>query len=80
MIVQNFTLNTSKLFCLDSSSINNNLEITDFIKEFTEELYKEIEHYDDIKENSAKIMKNIKTYVLKKIFARQKISNTCLNF
>ena len=69
LIVQNFTANAPKLLCLDSSSINNNLEITDFIKEFTEELYKEIEQYDDIKENSAKIMKKIKKDVLKKMFA-----------
>ena len=71
LIVQNFTPNAPKLLCLDSSSINNNLEITDFIKEFTEELYKEIEHYDDIKDNSAKIMKKIKKDVLKKMFASQ---------
>ena len=69
LIVQNFTPNAPKLLCLDSSSINNNLEITDFIKEFTEELYKEIEQYEDIKENSAKIMKKIKKDVLQKMFA-----------
>ena len=69
LIVQNFTANAPKLLCLDSSSINNNLEITDFIKEFTEELYKEIEQYEDIKENSAKIMKKIKKDVLKKMFS-----------
>ena len=68
LIVQNFTPNAAKLLCLDSSSINNNLDITDFIKEFTEELYKEIEQYEDIKENTTKIMKKIKMDVLKKIF------------
>ena len=69
LIVQNFTPNAPKLLCLDSSSINNNLEITDFIKEFTEELYKELEQYDDIKENSAKIMKKMKIEVLNRMFA-----------
>ena len=73
LIVQNFTPNAPKLLCLDSSSINNNLEITDFIKEFTEELYREIEQYDDIKENSAKIMKKIKKDVLKKMFVNADI-------
>ena len=69
LIVQNFTPNAAKLLCLDSSSINNNLDITDFIKEFTEEFYKEIEQYEDIKENTAKIMKKIKADVLKKMFS-----------
>ena len=31
LIVQNFTPNAPKLLCLDSSAINNNLEITDYI-------------------------------------------------
>ena len=69
LIVQNFTPNAAKLLCLDSSSINNNLDITDFIKEFTEELYKEIEQYEDIKENAVKIMKKIKADLLKKMFS-----------
>ena len=69
LIVQNFTPNAAKLLCLDSSSINNNLDITDFIKEFTEEFYKEIEQYEDFKENTAKIMKKIKADVLKKMFS-----------
>ena len=68
LIVQNFTPNAAKLLSLDSSSINNNLDITDFIKEFTEELFKEIEQYEEIKENSAKIMKKIKADLLKKMF------------
>ena len=71
LIVQNFTANAPKLLCFDSSSINNNLEITDFIKEFTEEVYKELDQYEDIKENSAKVMKKIKKDVLKRMFATE---------
>ena len=73
LIVQNFTANAPKLLGFDSSSINNNLEITDFIKEFTEKLYNEIDQYDDIKENSAKIIKKIKKDLLKKMFINEDI-------
>ena len=67
LIVQNFTPNAPKLLCMDSSAINNNLEITDYIKEFTEELYKEIDKYEESKENY-KFLKKIKIEVLKKMF------------
>ena len=73
LIVQNFTANAPKLLCFDSSSINNNLEITDFIKEFTEKLYNELDQYDDIKENSTKIIKKIKKDLLKKMFTNEDI-------
>ena len=68
LIVQNFTPNAAKLLCLDSSSINNNLDITDFIREFAEELYKEMERYEEIKENSNKFIKKIKSDVFKRLF------------
>ena len=67
LIVQNFTPNAPKLLCMDSSAINNNLDITDYIKEFTEELYKEMDKYGESKENY-KIVKRIKIEVLKKMF------------
>ena len=67
LIVQNFTPNALKLLCMDSSAINNNLDVTDYIKEFTEELYKEMDKYEESKENY-KIIKKIKIKVLKKMF------------
>ena len=71
LIVQNFTPNAAKFLSLDSSSINNNLDITDFIKEFTEELFKELEQYEEIKENSNKVMRKIKADVLRKMFTTE---------
>ena len=68
LIIQNFTPNAPKLLCLDSSAINNNLDITDFIKEFKEELYKEIDKYEENKENK-KYLKKMKLEVLKKMFS-----------
>ena len=67
LIVQNFTPNAPKLLSMDSSAINNNLEITDYIKEFAEELYKEFDKYEESKENY-KFLKKIKIEVLKKMF------------
>ena len=72
LIVQNFTPNAPKLLCLDSSAINNNLEITEFIKEYKEELIKEIDKYEENKENK-KYLKKIKTEVLKKMFSDSSI-------
>ena len=68
LVIQNFTPNAAKLLCLDSTAINNNLEITEYIKEFTEELYKELDRHEEIKENNYKIFKKIKVDLLNKMF------------
>ena len=68
LIVQNFTPNAPKLLCLFSSAINNNLEITEYIKEFKEEFAKEVEHYGEGKEKNYKILKQMKIDLLKKWF------------
>ena len=73
LIIQNFTPNAPKLLSLDSTCINNNLEITEYIKEFTDELYKEIEKHEQIKENNYKILKKIKVDLLKRMFNEQDI-------
>ena len=73
LIIQNFTPNAAKLLCLDSTAINNNLEITEYIKEFTEELYKEIDKHEEIKENSYRIYKKIKIDLLNKMFSEKDI-------
>ena len=73
LIIQNFTPNAPKLLSLDSTCINNNLEITEYIKEFTDELYKEIEKHEQIKENNYKILKKIKVDLLKRMFNGQDI-------
>ena len=65
LIVQNFTPNAPKLLSLDSSAINNNLDITDFIKEFNDEFYRELDKYEDIKESNWKVIKKIKIELLK---------------
>ena len=70
LIVQNFTPNAPKLLYLQSSAINNNLEITDYIKEFSEEFLQEIDNLgSEIKENTTKIFKQIKIDILKKMFS-----------
>ena len=68
LIVQNFTPNAPKLLSLDSSAINNNLDVTDFIKEFNDEFYKELDKYEDIKESNWKVIKKIKIELVKKLF------------
>ena len=74
LIVQNFTPNAPKLLYLHSSAINNNLEITDYIKEFKEEFLKGIDKYEEIKENNYKIIKRIKIDVLKKMFPTRDVN------
>ena len=73
LIVQNFTPNAPKLLYLHSSAINNNLEITDYIKEFNEEFLKEVDKYEEVKENNWKIVKRIKIEVLKKMFSSKDV-------
>ena len=68
LIVQNFTPNAPKLLCLHSSAINNNLDITDYIKEFKIEFLKQMDSYEEGKEKNSKIIKKIKLNVLKKMF------------
>ena len=74
LIVQNFTPNAPKLLYLHSSAINNNLEITDYIKEFNEEFLKGIDKYEEVKENNYKIIKRIKIDVLKKMFPTRDVN------
>ena len=68
LIVQNFSPNAPKLLCLFSSAINNNLEITEYIKEFKEDFLKEIDNYGEGKEKNYKILKQRKIELLKKWF------------
>ena len=73
LVVQNFSPNSPKLLCLNSSAINNNLEITDYIKEFNEEFMHEMNEYSDAKDSSNyKILKKIKLNLLKKLFFENK--------
>ncbi len=69
LIVQNFSANSPKLLSLNSSAINNNLEITDYIKEFNEEFMHEMNEYSDVKDNNNfKMLKKVKLNLLKKLF------------
>ena len=68
LIVQNFSSNSPKLLCLNSTAINNNLEITDYIKEFNEEFMHEMNEYSDVKDNNYKMLKKIQINLLKKLF------------
>ena len=69
LIVQNFSSNSPKLLSLNSTAINNNLEITDYIKEFNEEFMHEMNEYSDVKENNNyKVLKKVKLNLLKKLF------------
>ena len=73
LIVQNFSSNSVKLLSLNSSAINNNLEITDYIKEFNEEFMHEMNEYSDVKDNSNfKMLKKVKINLLKKLFFENK--------
>ena len=66
--VQNFTPNAAKLLCLHSSAINNNLEITEYIKEFKQDFLKEMENYGESKENNYRFIKHKKNELLKRWF------------
>jgi len=72
LIVQNFTPNSLKLLSFNSSAINNDLEITDYIKEFNDELMHEMNEYNDTKDNNYKTLKKIKLNLLKKLFEKSK--------
>ena len=77
LIIQSFTANAPKLLFLHSSAINNNLDITDFIREFNEDYVSNIDNMDDFKGSSIsnmsiitskKRVKNVKIETLKKLF------------
>ena len=67
-IIRNFSPTAPKLLCLYSSDINNNLDITEYIKEFNDVYLASIDNYEDTnKDNDQKILKQIKIEVLKKL-------------
>ena len=80
LIIQSFTANAPKLLLLHSSAINNNLDITDYIREFNEDYISFIDNNNDEKESnistlsitSKKKVKNIKIEILKKMFLNEK--------
>ena len=80
LIIQSFTANAPKLLLLHSSSINNNLDITEYIREFNEDYISFVENNNDEKESSIstlsitskKKVKNIKIEILKKMFLNEK--------
>ena len=90
LIIQNFTANAPKLLFLHSSAINNNLDITDFIKEFNEDYVLNIDNFDDIKDikescisnmsSNKKKMKYVKTEILKKMFMTEKDSKKLIHW
>ena len=77
LIIRNFSSNAPKLLLLHSSAINNNLDITNFIKEFNED---HLDSPEEIKgsfiisfsQNSKKRIKYIKSEILKKMFLGSK--------
>jgi len=75
LIIQSFTSNGPKILLLHSSAINNNLDITEFIREFNEDCIPHEENVDNIKESTISTMsintkkkRNIKIDILKKNF------------
>ena len=92
LIIQNFTSNAPKLLFLHSTAINNNLDITDFIKEFNEDYISHLDNLDDMKDikessisnmsvsNTKKKMKYVKTEILKKMFLTGKDSKKLIHW
>ena len=87
LIIQNFTSNAPKLLFLHSTAISNNLDITDFIKEFNEENISNIDNNDDIRESvisNMSIIKRKKRYakieILKKMFLAEKDSKKLIHW
>ena len=76
LIIRNFSSNAPKLLLLHSSAINNNLDITNFIKEFNEDNISHFDSPEEIKgsiissfsQNNKKRIKYIKSEILKKMF------------
>ena len=63
LMIQNFTSNSIKMLGLNSSSINNSIEITEFIKEFNEDFLKHIIHFED---NIPLKKKQVKLHIINK--------------
>ena len=90
LIIQNFTSNAPKLLYLHSSAINNNLDITEFIKEFNEDYISNVDKYDDIKGssisnksihiNKKQKLKYEKIEIIKKIFLKVKNTTKIINW
>ena len=82
LIIQGFTSNAPKFLCLYSSNINSNMNITDFIRELSDEYTAAIENNEEEKESSISFhgnystirarLKNLKLEILKKHFFEKK--------
>ena len=82
LIIQGFTSNAPKFLCLYSSNININMNITDFIRELSDEYTAAIENNEEEKESSISFhgnystirarLKNLKLEILKKHFFEKK--------
>ena len=89
LIIQNFTSNAPKLLYLYSSAINNNLDITEFIKEFNEDYISNIEDLEEIKESNIsnftnnttkRKMRYIKTEIIKRMFLEENDSKKVIHW
>ena len=65
LIIKSFTSNGPKILLLHSSAINNNLDITEFIREFNEDCIPHEENDDNIKESTISNISIIKKKVRK---------------
>ena len=82
LIIQGFTANAPKFLCLYSSNINSNMNITDFIREISDEYNNAIESNEEEKESSISFhgnhasnrarIKHLKLEILKKHFLMKK--------
>lgn len=63
LMIQNFTSNAVKMLNLNSSSINNLVEITEFIKEFNEDF---LRHVINMEEDYTQKKKQIKIHIINK--------------
>ena len=88
LIIQSFTSNAPKMLYLHSTAINNNLDITEYIKEFNEDYISSIEDFDNIVESSIsmnendtkKKLKYIKTEILKRMFLNENDSKKVIHW
>ena len=82
LMIQSFTSNAPKLLYLHSSAINNNMDITEYIKEFNEDYISNIEDLDNINilesnishkslNDTKRKMRYIKIEILKKMFLEE---------
>ena len=70
--IHNFTPNSPKLLCLQSSTMNNNLDITEFIEEFYTEYYKLKGNNNNEIKGDEKFFKQMKIDLIKKMFFTSK--------